>query len=730
MAFKNFFLFFMMLAVFTVATSSYAQSQPDENHVKISLIPETSELPAGGSLFFIIKQDIDEGWHTYWKNAGDSGEPPIITWKAPAGFEPQDIKWPTPKRIDIGPLTNYGYEGTVSLLQEMRIPYDVPEEPVELKATIDILVCEEICIPETHEASVTLNDGSAIDNAQMVTDVFNVLPYEMNWDAVYKENEQGQFALDLNFEQPAIVTDGNDNVFMDIVPYEWGVIDNPSRTSMTPLKDKRVLLKKKRGDRSLKDIGSFQTLIIYDVAGQDNYGAIEVTAYPDPQWLAALETATDTEESPESSPQKKSSGSANTVNSIENLGLLTAIFFALLGGLILNLMPCVFPVLSMKTLSLVQMAGKSPAATRMHGIMYTAGIMSSFAAIAGLLIILQSAGAQIGWGFQLQNPLIVLLLAYLLFMIGLNLSGFYEIKGSFTNVGAGRGQKEGTVESFLTGVLATIVATPCTAPFMGVAMGFALTQGTVITLIVFLALGLGLALPYLLLSFFPALRAILPKPGNWMIVLRELLAFPMYASVVWLIWVYSQQAGALGLLYALSGFVGISFAVWVFRYTPKENAGRWALRGLAIIVLLTVLSMAVTESLQTKPTTVQTQPDETAFWQPFTQERFTETETGNDPVFVNMTAAWCITCKVNERIALNIDSTKKLFDDKNIQYLKGDWTNQNPEITAYLERYGRSGVPLYVYYGPRNPKTGQRPEPHILPQILTPGIVADVINGT
>ncbi len=406
-----------------------------------------------------------------------------------------------------------------------------------------------------------------------------------------------------------------------------------------------------------------------------------------------------------------------------------AIFLALLGGLILNLMPCVFPVLSMKALSLVKMSEKEQSHANLHGVFYTAGVMLCFASIAGLLIALQMAGQQIGWGFQLQNPIVILLLAYLLFAMALNLSGFFEIKsGPLANIGHKLASKHGYKGSFFTGVLATIVATPCTAPFMATAMGYALTQSPIISLTVFLALGFGLALPYLLLCFIPALRKSLPKPGAWMETFRQFLSFPLFASVAWLIWVYAQQvSGGHGTLLGLSGLILIAFGIWVARHEPRKQPWKTGIHAVSITSI--ILAFIIAGISHSGPALTQSEKESSVPHISFSTVEFEKLVAGNDPIFVDMTASWCITCKVNEKIAIETNATQTLFKQKNIQYVVGDWTNQNPEITKYLSTYGRNGVPLYVFYGARDTTTGQRPEPKILPQLLTSGLIADVING-
>jgi thiol:disulfide interchange protein DsbD len=403
--------------------------------------------------------------------------------------------------------------------------------------------------------------------------------------------------------------------------------------------------------------------------------------------------------------------------------LLYAAIAALIAGIILNFMPCVFPVLSIKILSLTEHRAESPGRVRLHGVAYTMGTLASFAVLAGVLQGLRAGGAEIGWGFQLQSPLMVAALAFILFALGLSLSGVLTIGTSLTRLGGSRLlQRGGLSGSFFAGVLATVVATPCTAPFMGASIGYALVQPFAVGLLVFLALGLGLALPFLVLACAPGLQRLLPRPGRWMETLKQLLAFPLYATVAWLVWVLSFQVGAPGLLAALAGLVLIAFGAWAFRMSQEQgDVSRRVFQGMAAVSAAGVIALAVMiVSDRSGGTNVEVAlskgPSE-----PFSQQRLDALLASGQPVFLNMTAAWCITCLVNERTSLSTDAVRKVFAGKGIAYLKGDWTNRNPEITRLLERFGRSGVPLYVLY-----RGGS--DPVVLPQILTPSLVLDALG--
>ncbi len=682
------------------AMPAYAQTPAEEPHAKIRLLPERGEIKPGETITIGIEQTIDPHWHTYWLNPGDSGVAPEIAWTLPENFTAGEIEWPTPHKIPFGPLTNYGYEDHAVLLQSLTIPAQLPEGALTLKAEVTVLVCKDICIPETSEHTITFNDGTNADNSALITEARTKLPRPAGWPATYAE-ENGDLTVTVSTADSGAWQNVQTGT-LALIPHEWGLIDNAAAITVQT-EDNITTLRQKRGDRALNEINALRTLLTYtDKNGQ--YQGVILTASP-------AVTAT-----------------ANPAPVTENTSLLTALFFALLGGLVLNLMPCVFPVLSLKAISLSKMNDKEQAHAVASGLAYTAGIILTFALIAGILMVLKSAGAQIGWGFQLQNPVVVYALALLLFVIGLNLSGVFLLQGAFTNAGQKLTQQSGLGGAFFTGVLATLVATPCTAPFMGTAMGYALTQSAVAGMAVFIVLGLGLALPYLLLTLVPPLRKMLPRPGRWMETFKQFLAFPMYASAAWLVWVFAQQTGSMAILAALFGMVSVAFTLWAWPRRPQQKTARAIVTLLVLLTLAGGLMISFGEAFKpaTKTDMAATVSDE--LWEHFSQSRLDELLQGNDPIFVDMTAAWCITCKVNERIALNIPETRALFAAQNIKALQGDWTNQNPEITKFLESHGRKGVPLYVFYGPRDPSNGNRPAPEILPQLLTPAIVANAVK--
>jgi thiol:disulfide interchange protein DsbD len=404
--------------------------------------------------------------------------------------------------------------------------------------------------------------------------------------------------------------------------------------------------------------------------------------------------------------------------------LPSLILLAILGGLILNLMPCVFPVLSIKAIGLVEQAKKHPAAVRAKGLVFAAGVVSSMLSLAVILLALRAGGEQIGWGFQLQSPLFVTLMVYLLLAVGLNLSGVFEVGGGLAGVGDGLTRGDGYRASFFTGVLTTLVATPCTAPFMAAAVGAALTQSPLVALVIFASLGVGLSLPYLLLSFAPWLRRALPKPGAWMDTLKQVFAFPMYASAAWLLWVLAQQTSSLGLGAALAGAILIALAAWAYQKSKFSGLGGRVtaiVTAIAAVLLAVLLPLRVAGVAAASTGSAAASTPAADAWQPYDAARVAEINAAGRPLLVNFTASWCLTCLVNERNAFADSAVQEVFREKGVTLMKGDWTNRDPAITKALSSFGRAGVPLYVVY---NAKPGSS-EPLVLPQLLTANIVHD-----
>lgn len=669
----------VLAGLFALSLATPVWAQDDGPHARIALIPEKATITAGETVTFAIRQDMEEGWHTYWLNPGDSGEPMRLRWAMPPGFAAGDVQWPVPSKIVTGPLASYGYHDTAVMLVPVTAPADLADGPVTIGLDMTVLVCADICIPESSTHTVTLN-GTAdiVADAALIAQARAALPRDL--PGVHRFSEAaGDFLLKSDVALPGAA---------QIFPYEWGLIDNMAQTQA----GLDGTLRHARGDRPLRALNEARFLL-RDADGT----AVVVTAQADPATAA---------------PAPETSG---TVDASGGMTFILALAFAFIGGMILNLMPCVFPVLFMKALSLCQIAHEEEREVRLQAMLYAAGILVTFAGVAGALMALRAAGAEIGWGFQLQNPAVIAVLAYLFFVIGLNLAGLFEISGRFAGAGEGllhKGGKHG--HAFFMGVLATVVATPCTAPFMGVAMGYALVQPPVMALAVFLALGLGLAAPYVALSYIPPLRRALPRPGPWMDGFRRVLAVPMLLTVLWLVWVYGHQTGSYALWAGLALLVGAALL--------------WRRQVMAVLSVLLVAG-ALGLGFYGGHNVTAAAPAADIHEEAYSEERLTALLAGSRPVFVNMTADWCITCKVNEKVALSVDATQHVFADNNVAYLEGDWTRQDPAITKFLEGYGRNGVPLYVFYPAPDAASGLRPDPVILPQLLTPGLIAKTIKG-
>ncbi len=692
-------------------------SSPPPRMVQTRLVAEHLTVKGGETIWIGVEHVVAPHWHIYWRNPGDSGLTPRTQWTLPEGLQMGEVQWPVPEKIMIGPLANYGYDDKVVLLQQLTLPKTLPEGPLTLKAGVELLVCQEICVPESGTYELTLNDSlvlqEEIDQTAFFDKAKSLIPYEYALPddpngpigATYSE-ENGDLVL--RWPVPLSGT-------VEFFPAEWGVINNSAPQTVTRDKD-TLILRQKRGDRAWTEFDETLWVIGFEKDGHR-------VGY-------SFKARKDSPAFGQSSEQPKGKGQEkilpSRITSLETLSLFQALFFALIGGVILNLMPCVFPILSMKAMSLVKMRGLEVRAARLSGLAYAFGVILSFCGVAGALLVLKMAGAQIGWGFQFQNPWIVGFLVYLLFVLGLNLMGFFDIANPFGAVGGKLTQKSGVTGAFFTGVLATVVATPCTAPFMAGAIAFALVQPALIGLLLFAVLGFGLALPYLLLCFVPALQKILPRPGHWMETFRQFLAFPMFLSALWLVWVLGQLTGENGVTAILFGVILITFAIWLSKHVVEDRFFRFLVRGLGLGVLGLAVGFIPLHSVKQGGGTGS--PEALSFGTAYSDQALKTALEGDDPVFVEMTAAWCITCKINHAVALDVPSTRTVFERHHVRYLVGDWTNEDPAITQFLASYGRNGVPLYTYFAPPAKAGDVRPATQILPQVLTPALVQGYIT--
>ena len=653
----------------------------------VTLISDAASVAPGQSFHLGLREQIAPGWHTYWSNPGDAGEAPDLRLILPAGATAGPLGFPAPQAIPYGPLVNFGYTDEVLLPISVTPPANLRAgDRFEVQAEADWLVCKDICIPEQARFALSLPVEASARPAQATRAIFaaalSSLPRPSPWPA------QAGFAGDsgrLQVRGDLLTPQTVDSAFF--FPAEPGIIDHAAPQPVKVANGSLDLtMWRGKGELPQRLDG---VLAITDAAGSRSSYLIDAPLGPVPT-------------SPSSS----------------SLPLWQAGLFAALGGLLLNLMPCVFPILAMKTVGMAGLCGNDAQRVRGHAFAYACGVLASFLALGGLLIILKAIGLVAGWGFQFTSPWVVALMAWLMLGIGLNLSGVFEIVGP-AGAGGSMGAKRGHAGSFATGCLAVLVATPCSAPFMAAAIGAAFLMPPAATLAVFAMMALGMALPYVLLACVPRAAGWLPKPGIWMVRLKQILAFPMYAAAVWLIWVLAVQTGAGGVGLALSGALLIGFAAWALGLSQASGrrTGTIAKLGgaaalLASLALLPALAPAGSLDASGKAS-------DPGSW---SAGRVAELQAKRQPVFVDVTAAWCITCKVNEKVALDASRTQAAFQSADVALLQADWTSGDPAITALLQEHGREGVPLYLLY----PAAGG--DPVVLPQILTPSIVIDALR--
>lgn len=661
--------------------------------VRARLVAETVSVQPGHPLQLGVQQQIAPHWHTYWRNPGESGLATKIVWQLPDGAKAGEIEWPLPQRFQVGGIVNYGYADETTLLTTVQVPAALKAgERFQVQATVDWLVCRESCIPQQVVLTLSLpvRDGPPATgpDAPLLQAAKARVPGPAPWPVQWQGGAD-QVTLHWAGAQ-APVAGVREAAFF---PATWGQVV-PGAPQVLSRRGERALLRLRAGDApSSADAALDGVLVLKGADGAAHAYEVRAAAQPLPVGLQAPGPAPD---------------------------LFIALLLAFAGGFVLNAMPCVFPVLSIKALGLLQHAAQSRRVALSHGVAYTAGVLASFLLLAAGLIALRAGGEQIGWGFQFQSPVFVLATAWLMLALGLNLSGAYTVGGSLAGVGDRLAGRDGLPGSFFTGVLATVVASPCTAPFMGGAVGYALAQPAAVTLAVFASLGWGLASPYLVLSAWPALQRALPRPGAWMDRLKQALAFPMYGAAAWLVWVLAQQGGADAVAVALGGAVLLGLAAWALG--SASAGGSVGTRRLAAITAVAVLALLVGGAVSLRSGGVTATPVE-AGWQPYTPERLQALRAEGRPVFVNLTAAWCLTCLVNERVALGQPGVQAAFDRAGIVRLKGDWTQRDARITQLLAEHGRSGVPLYLYY-----PAGAAAAPTVLPQLLTAGAVLSMIR--
>lgn len=715
---------FWLMALFLFISPLAGHTQNDvDGDVKTSLIVSHVDVIPGQTFHMGLLFQMRGDWHTYYKNPGDTGLPVQLTWQMPEGFSAGDVVWPTPEKIVLGQLVNYGYKNETLLRVPITAPANLqPGKVYSFLLDATFLVCEEICLPVNKTYSVQVAAAEKPTENRWATPLFAkysptyfTLKPQQNLQ-VYADNSTYYIAMDAGLPRPALFVPDAENVIVDIAPQHY--FKSPQTG----------------------ELGNLQVLAI----AKETYDPLTLNTlqglvfWEDPT-LPPLKLSADIAPLPATFLPHNAAETVPAANAKPALfgvavpSLLAALLAAFAAGVVLNLMPCVLPVLSLKVLSLVTLAQHNKRLLRAHAGVFFVGVLVSFWVLAAVLMMLKQAGEAVGWGFQLQSAPFVAVLAALLLLVSLNLFGVFDVGHLFAKLQHSTAHqnpqtntRKGLVESFFAGVLATVVATPCTAPFMATAVGFALSQPTGVMLLVFSFMALGLAAPYVLVCFAPAVLSRFPKPGAWMFVLRQALAFPVLATVLWLVWVFGKQHNETQAFLLLILLLGLAFVGWVYGHLAQLRRPT-SHRLLGVVLLLLSLASYVyvvlhmPEKENGLPSSVSPAAATNQLWQPWSPQAVDAARAEQRAVFINYTADWCITCKLNELSTLNNPAVTNLFQLHNVALFKADWTNYNADITLALESFGRKGVPLYVYYAPT------KEQPVILPQLLTPAMLKKLL---
>lgn len=728
---------FTLSALDNPSSETYAnanQKTIQEEPVRVTLLSQDETIQPGHPFWIAIQLDVADHWHIYWKNPGDSGMAPAIEWNLPEGFSASTLCWPTPKQFSSDSLVGFGYEGKTILLAKITPPEKMKTEaPKKISAEVKWVVCsDETCLPGSDSTSIELAvRDSTPEPKKESTEVFEEaqlkLPKENK--TITAVREQGLLKVTLKDTEGATKASfyPDENCLVDT--HEEAILSRSSTDS------KQVIVALKETDDATPNSTLKGVLVLHQGNESEKNSAYEISI-PLSDKEGEVSMADDSKKSSLISlPTPEIPAKILPMEFEGGLGL--ALLFAFAGGMTLNLMPCVLPVLSFKVLNFVKMAGQSRKLIFKHGLIFTLGVLLSFWVLTAALLILQAYGRSVGWGFQLQEPLFVATLAAILLIFCLSLFGVFEIGTSLISI-AGQaqhnaaGKGSGLFGSFLSGVLATAVATPCTGPFLGSAIGFAVTLPPILTLLIFTSLGLGMSLPYLVLAAFPSMLRFLPKPGGWMVIFKELMGFVMLATVLWLVWVFGAQTSTFSLFLLLAGFFFLALASWIYgkRDLPMQKR---SVRIVGYVLALSCLAaggFAIANAaspwavaMGSQSSVSQSTKVGESEWEDFSPERVAELQKQGIPVFIDFTAKWCLICQANHFV-LSTEDVSRQFDKQGVVKMKADWTKNDPVITAELKKFGRSGVPLYVLYG-----TNAQEAPKILPQVLTPETVLDELKS-
>jgi len=653
--------------------------------VSVALVSSDNSVQPGHPVSVALRMEHNPRWHSYWVNAG-TGYPTELTWDLPSGWAAGNIQWPVPTLIKnaAGQVTGHGYDGLTYLPVTLSTPPDLPVGGrVQIKAQASWLMCADVCIPGTADVALELpvSDDAPQSNEAVRAELARVpMPQEpAGWQV--NADRTGN-AVTLHVVAPAGVRNGHFFSDKEFIQY-----DQPQEASVEgAVTSLRLPLVEN------PEIPTRLTGVFAYTNSSGDYRGVRVDV-------------------PLSAAPAPSSAPASAALS---LGIL---MLALMGGLVLNLMPCVFPVLGIKILGFVNESGSDRRRVALHGVLFSVGVLLSFWVLAGLLAVLRASGQQLGWGFQLQSAPFVFSLAVVMLAFALSLSGVFDFGLRATGAGSDLQSRQGLTGSFFSGVLATVVATPCSAPFLAPALGSALALPTLQSFAVFTCIAAGLAAPYLLLSLFPQAVSALPRPGRWLETFKQAMAFPLYATVAFLMWVLAGQTSESGLLFALLGLTIVAMAVWLYgRYNrPAAALGRARLATFGALFLL-VAGCVFGWPHAAKANDV--------VWEPWSRERIAQLQAEDRPIYVDFTARWCATCQANKQVVFTSDAVKQVLRQRKVALLKADWTNSDPLITAELLKWNRSAVPFNLVYLPG------AAQPKILPEILTPSIVLGAIRGS
>ena len=706
----------LLAAIMLLLASAWpmAQALPrDAGRAVVDLIADHEAVAPGSTFRGALTLLIDDQWHVYWKNPGDSGLPPELIWDEATNVQTGEFFWPAPHPQPLEGLMNYGYSDKLVLPFEIQVPEDASGE-VLLTGMAQYLICMDICIPEEAQVflSVPVADKSVPNNATRADFAWaeQRVPTPLDGRAVIDRSSGNEWVLSVESDALNAALSA-DIEYVRFFPEDHQILHAPEQGLRKGEAGLALTLQEAEG---LGGDGALAGVLV--VAGTDKSRyAVELTAQPGSVISGTNDKAvgmTTGVQTPDSSAQ------------LTVIGLLGFMAAALIGGLILNLMPCVLPVLFIKARGVLELAGHDDqSAVRRHGFFYLVGVVTCFLVLGGVLAVLRAAGEQVGLGFQLQYPAVVAGLALLIFVLGLNMMGMFHIGSSLMNVGSDLAAKRGGQGAFFTGLLAAFVGAPCVGPFLGAVTGILLTQSWLVILVVFLCLGIGMALPFALLGFFPGLVKSLPEPGAWMERLKQFFAFPLFLTAIWLLSVLGAQAGTGAIVLTIAAATVIVFGIWLLKAGSGENGSARIVKPVALLIALAafVLPIVMLASTSQADAPVSSGNAET-YGEVWSTDRVTALREEGRPVFIDFTASWCVTCQVNKRTTLTTSKVQAAFEEENVAFLVADWTRRDKAIGQELAKHGRAGVPLYLYY------PAGKESPVILPQILSPDLIVQTVQ--